>query len=96
MPLVSRRGDANGAGGVITGPCAPTVLANNRNVSLPGDGVTAHPCCGAPGCGVHCGPSTSGGSATVFADGKPVIRVGADSDTCGHSRATGSPDVIVS
>lgn len=94
MPAVVRRGDANSAGGVVTGPCAPSVLVNGRPVSVPGDGVTPHPCCGRRGCGAHCSAKTKGGSSTVFAEGKPVILVG-NSDTCGHSRSMGSPDVFV-
>ena len=94
MPKAERKGDANTAGGVITGPCAPSVLINGRPASVPGDSVTPHPCCGRPGCGAHCGARTTGGSPTVFAEGKPVIRKG-DSDTCGHARSTSSPDVFV-
>jgi len=93
MPNVSRKGDANSAGGVITGPCAPTVIANGQPVSLPNDLVTPHPCCGAPGCGVHCSAKTTGGSATVYAEGKPIILIG-DVDTCGHARSTGAPTVF--
>lgn len=93
MPAVSRKGDPNGAGGVITGPCSSNVFANGINVSLPGDGVTPHAPCPLPA-PPHCSASTSGGSPTVFANGKPIIRVGADSDTCGHARAAGSPNVF--
>ena len=94
MPGVSRKGDANSAGGAITGSCASTVFANGRNVSLTGDSVTPHPCCGKPGCAPHCSAKTSGGSPTVFAEGKPIIRKG-DSDTCGHTRSSVSLDVNV-
>ena len=94
MPLVVRKGDANSAGGTVTGPCAPTVLTNNRPTSLPGDSVTPHPCCGVPGCAPHCSAVTTGGSSTVIAEGKPVQYIGC-SDSCGHPRVTGSPNVIV-
>lgn len=73
---------------------ASTVLVNGRPLVYPGVSVTPHPCCGSPGCGIHCSASTSGGSSTVFVEGKPVIRVG-DSDTCGHARAQGSPNVYI-
>lgn len=94
MPSVVRRGDPNSAGGVVTGPCAPSVTVNGRPVSLPGDGVTPHPCCGLPGCFKHCVARTSGGSSSVYAEGKPVIYVGCV-DTCGHPRALGSNNVNV-
>jgi len=93
MPLVVRVGDVNSAGGAATSGI-PTVLANGRPVVPPGTGVTAHPCCGAPGCNVHCAASTTLGSTTVLAGGMPVVYVGSP-DSCGHSRATGSVTVIV-
>lgn len=93
MPAVVRKGDVNSAGGVATDG-ASTVLVNGRGVVYPGVSVTPHPCCGAPGCEIHCVAVTSGGSSSVIAEGRPFIMVG-DSDTCGHPRATGSPDVIV-
>lgn len=87
-----RQGDANTAGGVVTSG-VPTVRVNGRPVVIPGQRVTPHPCCGHPGCGKHCRARTKGGSATVRAGGRPIIRTGADSDTCGHPRAGGSPNV---
>ena len=93
MPLVVRTGDVNSAGGVAVGG-VPTVLANGRPVIPPGTAVTPHPCCGAPGCNVHCAASTTVGSTTVLAGGMPVVYVGSP-DSCGHSRATGSVTVIV-
>lgn len=95
MPNLSRRTDRNTAGGSITGPCAPSVIANGLAVSVPADGVTPHPCCGSSGCGAHCSAKTKGGSPSVYAEGKPVIRI-ADSDTCGHNRkGSFSPDCFV-
>jgi len=94
MPNVERFGDPNTAGGIIVGPCASTVITNGRPTSLPGDSVTPHPCCGQPGCSVHCSAVTTGGSSTVFAEGKPVIHVN-DNDSCGHKRSSPSPDVFV-
>lgn len=93
MPAVVRRGDANSAGGIATQGAA-TVFVNGRGVVPPGSPVTPHPCCGSRGCDAHCSASTTGGSATVFAEGKPIILVG-DPDTCGHSRAQGSPNVFI-
>lgn len=93
MPAVVRRGDQNSAGGVATQGAA-TVLVNGRGVVPPGSSVTPHPCCGSKGCNVHCSAVTTGGSSTVFAEGKPIILKG-DSDSCGHSRAQGSPNVFI-
>lgn len=90
---VVRRGDVNSAGGVAM-QGAGSVFANGRPIVYPGVSVSAHPCCGRKGCNKHCSASTTGGSPSVFVEGKKVIRVG-DSDSCGHSRASGSPDVMV-
>jgi len=89
-----RQGDANSAGGIAT-TGASTVFVNGRPLVYPGINVTPHPCCGSPGCGIHCAAVTTGGSSTVFVEGKPVLRANSDSDSCGHVRATGSPDVFV-
>jgi len=94
LPAAVRKGDPNSGGGTVTGPCAPTVFVNGLPISVPGDSVTPHTCCGAPGCDPHCSAVTQGGSPTVFAEGKPVIRIG-DTDSCGHVRNAGSPDVMV-
>jgi uncharacterized Zn-binding protein involved in type VI secretion len=93
MGAVVRVGDSNAVGGVATAG-ASTVFVNGRPVVFPGSRVTPHPCCGAEGCNIHCTASTTGGSPTVFAEGRPIIRRG-DSDSCGHARAQGSPNVNV-
>jgi len=94
MPAVQRQGDANSAGGVATSG-EPTVRVNGRAVVVPSISVTPHPCCGGRGCSKHCSATTSGGSATVRAGGKPIIRTTSDVDTCGHPRSGGSPNVRV-
>lgn len=95
MPGVVRLGDPNTAGGLVIGPGAPSVLVNGRPVSTIGSKVTPHPCCGAKGCPpVHCAAITTIGSFGVFAEGKPINYQG-NFDSCGHTRATGSTDVIV-
>lgn len=91
MPPVQRQGDPNSSGGVNTAGVA-SVRVNGRPIVVPGISVTPHPCCGRPGCGIHCSAVTSGGSGTVRAGGKAVIRDG-DSDTCGHPRVAGSATV---
>lgn len=94
MPgLVCRVGDKNAAGGVIlTGD--PTVLVNFRPVAVLGSKVSPHPCCGAPGCALHCAALTTTTNATVLVGLKPIVTFG-DIDTCGHPRLLGSKDVIV-
>jgi uncharacterized Zn-binding protein involved in type VI secretion len=92
MPAVQRKGDPNSSGGIATGGVA-TVRVNGRPVAVPGISVTPHPCCGQPGCGAHCAATTSGGSGSVRAGGKPVLRTSSDSDTCGHPRSGGSSNV---
>jgi len=100
MPAVQRKGDANSAGGVATSGVA-SVRVNGRPVVVPGISVTPHPCCGQRGrkrrrsCKKHCAAKTSGGSGNVRVGGKPVVRTGSDSDTCGHARSGGSPNVRV-
>lgn len=89
---VVRRGDINQAGGAIIGPGASTVLTNGISTSVVGDRVSAHAPC--PIIKSHCAAVVVQGSSTVVAEGRPVVYVGA-ADSCGHSRATGSPTVIV-
>ena len=91
MPAVQRQGDPNTSGGINTSGVG-SVRVNNRLIVVPGIGVTPHPCCGQSGCGIHCSAVTSGGSGTVRAGFKPVIR-NEDIDTCGHSRTAGSLSV---
>ena len=95
MPAVQRVGDANGAGGVITGAGSPNVRINNRSVSLNGDSVSPHPCCGQRRCPpIHCYATTVGSSATVKANNIYIVLTG-DTDTCGHARAGGSDNVKI-
>lgn len=76
------------AGGIIVGPGAPKVLVEGSPFSLLGDAVAGH------GLPPHSSPVMVGGSGKVLAQGKPVIRDGVDSATCGHI-ATGSSKVQV-
>ena len=88
MPAVQRDGDANSAGGVVSGGVA-SVRVNGKPITVNGNPVSAHPK-GAP----HAAASTSGGNGTVRAGGVPIVTTGC-SDTCGHARAGGSADVRV-
>jgi uncharacterized Zn-binding protein involved in type VI secretion len=94
MPSAQRQGDANTAGGIATSG-ESTVRVNGRAVVVPGVSVTPHPCFPSSGCSKHGSASTAGGSSTVRAGGKNIIRSTADTDTCGHPRSGGSPDVRV-
>lgn len=94
MPGIQRVGDANTAGGVVTGGI-DSVRVNGRPVALAGKSVTPHPPCGrlnAPP--IHCHAVTTGGSGTVKAGGIAISRTG-DVDSCGHARSGGSSDVTV-
>ena len=94
MPGIQRDGDANGAGGVTSGGIG-SVRVNGRPVTVNGNSVSAHPCCGRRGCPpIHCSATTAGGSGTVKAGGVNIIVTG-NADTCGHARAGGSGDVRI-
>jgi uncharacterized Zn-binding protein involved in type VI secretion len=94
MPGAVRIGDVNSAGGAAIGSGASSVIINGRAACLVGTSVTPHPCCGRPGCAIHCAAKTTLGSMSVIAENKPINYVGSP-DTCGHSRANGSNDVII-
>jgi uncharacterized Zn-binding protein involved in type VI secretion len=94
MPGAVRIGDPNSAGGIAIGTGASSVIINGRPACLIGTSVTPHPCCGAPGCGIHCAAVTTLGSMSVLAENKPINYVGSP-DTCGHTRAIGSFDVLI-
>ena len=94
MALVVRVGDINTAGGAAVFPATLSVLVNGRSLPQIGTLVTPHPCCGADGCEIHCAAVIIGpGNLSVLVEGKPLIRTG-DFDICGHTRFTGSLDVI--
>jgi len=94
MPTVQRVGDANSAGGIATVGVA-SVRVNGRAIIVNGNPVTPHPCCGRKGCPpIHCSAVTTNGVGSVRAGGIPVVLTGC-SDTCGHPRVGGSPDVRI-
>jgi len=91
---VQRVGDRNTAGGVILNG-DNTVLINGRAVAVKGASVSPHPCCGQRGCPpTHCNAKTQTNNNIVLVNGVPLIFTD-DKDTCGHARASGSPDVTV-
>lgn len=96
MPAAQRRGDSNAGGGAAQGGVA-SVRVNNLPIMIPAQAVTAHPPYGRRGRKtVHNDGSqvTAGGVASVRAGGKPVVVTG-NTDSCGHARVGGSPDVFV-
>lgn len=94
MPAVQRVGDQNSAGGVILNG-DNSVLVNGRAIAIQGASVSPHPCCGQKGCPpTHCNAKTQTKNFTVLVNGIPLI-ITNDTDTCGHARAAGSPNVTV-
>lgn len=92
FPIV-RVGDINAAGGIAIAP-RPTVLSSGVPLAAFASPVTPHPCCGKPGCSIHCVAVITGGATTVFAEGLPVHKV-MDIDSCAHPRTTGDFRVLV-
>lgn len=88
MPQLSRKGDANQAGGkIIRG--AATVFANGIPVGLHVSPITPHP----PKPKPHKVAKTTDGSPTVITESCPTLRV-TSGNTCGHSIVQGSPNVF--
>lgn len=77
------------AGGVIIGPGAPSVLVEGTPVSTIGDLVVGH------GPNPHIGATVVSGSATVFAEGRPVTVEGLSVATCAHGVTLGAPTVQI-
>jgi len=88
MPKLARKNDLTGGNGKVV-TVASTVFANSIAVGIHTSDITPH-----PGGGQHNSSKTTSGSPSVFADGKPVLRVGSGS-TCGHQIISGSPDIFV-
>ena len=66
---------------------ANKVITNGRPTAVINDAVVPHfPC------GPHCASRTCTASSSVYAQGKPVHRLG-DACSCGHSTSTGSGNV---
>lgn len=85
---LSRKGDANQAGGkIIRG--AATVFCNGIPVGLHVSPITPH------GPGIHGRAKTTSASPDVFCEGVPVLRI-TSGNSCGHSIVQGSSNVVVS
>jgi|11_taG_2_1085331.scaffolds.fasta_scaffold00338_4 hypothetical protein len=92
MALVVRITDVNTAGGMAMAPRL-TVLAEFLPLAAYMSPVSPHPCCGAPGCEIHCVATIAPMYRTVLADYLPVHIV-TDPDICGHIRITGATTVL--
>lgn len=90
MPPVQRQGDPNNAGGTNTSGVG-SVRVNNMPIVVDGTVVSGHAPWGRPH-PPHAAATTTGGVGSVRAGGIPV-NVDGNSDTCGHSRTAGSPNV---
>jgi len=91
---VQRVGDVNTGGGVGVGPGHNNVLINNRPALRPNTPFTPHVGCN-PKKPIHCVGvvAVSGNSSTVRVNGEQLVITGA-SDSCKHTRAMGSPNVL--
>ena len=89
---IQRTGDFNSGGGVIIGGGQSNVLINGRPAAKPGSLVTPHIGCSKKGW-KHCIATTTPTSATVLANGSPLVLTGGK-DTCGHGRVGGSSNVL--
>ena len=93
MPAVQRVGDQDSAGGKITQGDS-SVLVNGQAIAIPNQPVTSHPPYGRGTEPHHHAQTRSSKNTTVLVNGKPVL-VDGDTDSCGHVRVNGSPDVTI-
>jgi hypothetical protein len=90
---VHRMGDINSGKGHIHSIPQGSVFANNLLVAVDGSRGTSHAPCPLPA--IHCANAwvTTQGRKTVFAQ-NISINCESDSDSCGHVRIMGSPNVF--
>jgi uncharacterized Zn-binding protein involved in type VI secretion len=93
MPAVQRVGDKNSAGGAIQQGDS-TVLVNGKAIAIPNAVVSSHPPYGRGTDPHHHTKTKSSKNSTVTVNGQPIVITG-DTDTCGHPRVGGSPDVTI-
>lgn len=93
MPAVVRKDDQNNAGGLATSMVIPSVLINDKPCAVVGTIISSHSPFGPPH-PPHEAAVITVGNSTVLVEGKPIAYVGSP-NSCGHSMATGSPDVMV-
>ena len=90
MASVQRVGDQDSGGGrILQGE--NSVRVNGQPIAVTNTSVTSHP----DGKPPHSDAKTRASSnSTVKANGKLIVVTG-DTDTCGHKRVGGSPDVNI-
>ena len=93
MPAVQRVGDKDSAGGAIQSGDS-SVLVNGLAIAVPNAVVSSHGPYGKNTEPHHQTKTKSSQNSTVLVNGKPIIVTG-DTDTCGHPRVGGSPDVTI-
>lgn len=87
MKGVARVGrDLVGGRAIITGPGVPTVLVNNKPISVVGDTVTPH------GENQHASATIVKGTELVYANNKPISMVSGVA-SCGDVITSGSVNV---
>lgn len=82
--LVARLGDATSHGGAIT-VGIPTIRISGQPIAVAGAGIS---------CTLHGSSPLVSGSATVFAYGSPIGRLG-DCSGCGSQVISGAPNVLI-
>ncbi|KIA88077.1 PAAR domain-containing protein [Kaistella jeonii] len=90
MPNAARLNDPTDHGGVIVGPCCPTVLIGGMPAANLGDMHICPP----PESPPHLSTPFPLGSSTVLIGGKPALHVG-DSAGYGAKIILGCPTVII-
>jgi uncharacterized Zn-binding protein involved in type VI secretion len=95
MPAVSRKGDSLSTGHACTGsttlntPGQSTVFANKILVARVTDPTVSHPFPPVPACGPHVA-NVNVGSATVFAVGLAMARIGDSADAGAMTSGSGT------
>lgn len=87
MPGIVRRGDVNSKGGKAVGGQG-NFKVNNKSAVTSGTPVGKH------GRGRHAKAKTGSGVGSFIINGIAANAIG-NSDSCGHSRRSGSPDFII-
>lgn len=93
MPAAARLNDPDTSDGAISSACAGTVNINGLAAAVVGSMDRDHAPYGIPHPPHVPNPIVSG-SGTVSIEGKAAARVG-DPFNCGHSVASGSPNVTI-
>jgi uncharacterized Zn-binding protein involved in type VI secretion len=79
--------DVVGGKAIIIGPGEPSVIVNNKPISVIGDVVASH------GQNQHAAAVIVTGSSSVFAGNKPITIFGSIA-SCGETVTSGSADVM--